>query len=751
MTQQSKRRSKQSKDERLLDSFTNSILQYLKGKAYTPSSVRELEAQLHILPDQSKTFRKALKNLVKEDVVECIKKRYSLTDAQDDVITGTLSVHHRGFGFIRPDNNPSLQQDVFIPKHLTKGAVDGDYVEAQIDWESSMEKGPEGKVIAILERGRTHVAGTLLFQMKRGDWAVHIPILGAQQRVIAEPTQEFSLKEGDRFIFKVIEWGSGPNPTRCEPVHLIGHLEDPSCDVEAAVEEFGIHSDFPAKVTAQAQATPTRVRSRDLEGREDFRDWEVFTIDPDTARDFDDALNLHKDSKGHYHLGVHIADVTHYVKPDSPMDKEALNRCNSTYFPGVCIPMLPHELSNNMCSLRPKVNRLTASVLMEFDAKGTLIHSRITRGVIHSKKRFTYREALAVLEGKKRSKHAPTLHLMVELCHLLKKQRSERGSVEFALPEYAVMVNEEGVPTGMDYIEYDITHQLVEEFMIKANEVVARTLDHKGISLPFRVHDEPGSDNIKAFVLLVRAFGRSVSDHPSTQEIQSLLSDLEGSPHLPLIATAYIRTMKMAEYSPNNIGHFGLSLEHYCHFTSPIRRYADLIVHRILFGDAVDEDYLRAVCNVCSEQERLSSRAEFSVKHLKKLRLLEMRSEEDPHRNFDAVITQVKHFGVFFELLDLRLEGFIHVAELGNEYFQYYANEMCFVGERTGEEFRCGQKICVILKELNLAKQETEWEFVDKVKTESSNKNKKKKKSIKSSSKPKKLLRPKKKKKYRKK
>jgi ribonuclease R len=700
------------KEEKLQENFSKIIVQFMGGKGYIPMTAGELIYKLSITEQHETLFLKTLRLLVREGEVELIKTRYSLVLDQTDVISGTLSVHPRGFAFLRPDNATLCPQDVFIPKHLTKNAVDGDTVEVIVNWESVSQKGPEGRVVSITKRGRTHIAGTVSHVDDGGTISAHVPILGTEQEVHVQPSEDFDLREGDRIIMKVTRWGGPDAPTECTVHHLLGHVNDPTVDISAAIEEFQIRSDFPSRVTAEAKKVSSRVSTKEIGEREDLREWECVTIDPDTAKDFDDALSLEVDEKGHYHLGVHIADVTHYVKPFSPIDNEAKKRCNSTYFPGTCVPMLPPVLADNICSLRANVNRLVVSVHMQFNRRGRLVNSRIARSVIKSKKRFTCRDALAVLEGKKSSKHAPLLKNMVKLCNLLKKKRYDRGSIEFAMPENAVKMGDDGIPTGMDVIQYDITHQMVEEFMLKANEVVAQTLSKQGKTLPYRVHEEPPQDNFKEFAKLAHAFGFNIAESPTNEEIQAFFDTLGDSPYSQHMATSFIRCMRLAQYSPENIGHYGLSLEYYCHFTSPIRRYADLVVHRILFGDPVDDEELQHISNSCSDQERVSGRAESAVKLLKKLRLLWKLEQEDPYRTYPAVITRVRHFGIFFEVDNLAVEGMVHISDLGNEYFAYDERRMKITGTRSGLTFECGTKIDVALSSIDFITLESQWYIV---------------------------------------
>lgn len=674
----------------------------------------ELMDRLVISEDQSSLFKEALLTLIEREVIQVQLGRYSLKEESLQIVSGVLRVHPRGFGFLQPNDSIRYPQDIFIPKHLTKNAVDGDLVEVLVDESAYSEKGPEGKVTAIIKRGRTHVAGTILFMESDDTYSAYVPLLGNSKRVLVSPRDERVLKEGDRIIMKVVDWGSESAPAMCEMSHYIGHISDPSCDIPAAIEEFDIRNDFNTRVLKEAKAPGNKVSVKEIKNREDLRKIECFTIDPDTAKDYDDALSLRIDSHGHYHLGVHIADVSHYVSQGSALDLEAKLRCNSTYFPGHCVPMLPHELSNELCSLKPNVNRLTLSVLMEIDAEGNVVNHRIMRSVIKSAKRFTYKEAKLVLDGKKRSKHAPALSRMVDLCHLLKKKRSERGSIEFALSDTIVLVDEKGSPTGVEKVQYDITHQLVEEFMLKANEIVATHLSDKGQRLPYRVHDDPSEDNLRDFGILARAYGFHFPADPAPKDFQTLFDQAVNTPYGPQLATSFIRSMKLAYYSPINAGHYGLSLDFYCHFTSPIRRYIDLVVHRIICGDAIEHESLSAIAHACSEQERISARAEQSVLLLKKLRLLNKIHEQDPSHHYKAVVTRVKNMGVSFDIPELMLDGFLHISELDNDYFVYDEKSLSLHGSRTQLSYSCGKQIKVALVSVNFITLDSKWELVSK-------------------------------------
>ncbi|NGX46742.1 MAG: Ribonuclease R [Chlamydiae bacterium] len=632
------------------------------------------------------------------------------------IITGTVRMHPRGFGFVIPEDPSKCSEDVFIPRHLTRNAVDGDIVEVAVQFESRKpEKGPEGEILSIMQRARTHVAG-IVDHLDKTRIMAHVPLFGEARPVIIKNGKQKKLKIGDRLILKIVEWGNQKNPTICEVSHKIGHISDPSIDIDAAIEEYNLPRDFLKSAIQEAKEYGKQVAKKEQKGRLDLSQTPCVTIDPETARDFDDALSISKDRKGNFFLGVHIADVAHYVRPNSALDKEALKRSNSTYFPGKCVPMLPEELSNNLCSLKQDVIRLTVSVLMQFDRGGTLISAEVKRSFIKSQKRFTYGEAKQVLEGKKKSPHAKDLHLMVELCHLLKKKRSLRGSIDFALPEMILIIDKNGAPTGVKIEEYHITHQVVEEFMLKANEMVATHLEKKGKTQLFRIHEEPDSKNLEEFFSMARTLGFKVPKEPTQKDLQELFDHARETNFSQQLAIAFIRNLKLAQYSPQNVGHYGLALEHYCHFTSPIRRYSDLVTQRLLFDEEPKDLDLHRIGEICSEKERISFKAEMNVKRLKKYRLLQTWMEENPKRKFIAHVTKVKPFGFFFEVKDLFLEGFLHVSQLESDYFIYVEKVPMLEGENTKMRYIIGQEITVRPEIVDLIHLESKWELIVKSK-----------------------------------
>lgn len=630
-------------------------------------------------------------------------------------MAGTISVHPKGFAFVSPDDPKKYPEDIFIPKSLKGNAVDGDRVEVAVAAEQKAGKGPEGMVQAILERGKEELVGIVWIINPKGHYLLYVHSLGPSKAALVKKNKKATYQIGDRLILKVDDWGDEKSPATCTVTEKLGTIDEAWTDIPSAIRDFGIRKEFPKEVIEQVKKLPPEVDKKDIEGRENLTYLECVTIDPDTARDFDDALSLTEDEKGHFHLGVHIADVSHYVEEGTPLDEEAKKRSNSTYFPGQCAPMLPEELSNHLCSLKEQVTRLTLSVLIDLDEEGTVLNYRIVRGAIFSQKRFTYKEAKKVLDGELKSPHEKKLKRLEKLCLLLKKKRRERGSVDLALPEIVIKVNKKGEPTGHEVVEYDITHQLVEEFMLKANELVAQDFMKKNKKGIFRIHEPPGEDNLEAFYALARSLGFSLPNKPEVDDIQRLFEKAKGSPHAEQLSIAYIRSMKLAVYSENNVGHYGLSLENYCHFTSPIRRYSDLIIHRRLFEDS--EEDLTLIAKSCSDKERVSFKAETSVVMLKKLRLLQKYQQEDPTRLHQAVVSKIKPFGVFFEVAPLQYEGFLHLSDLEDDYYVYNQQRELLVGQDTGKTYKMGSPLELLLEQVDLIMMETKWALPRQSKT----------------------------------
>ena len=695
-----------------LKKIRNQLWSLLKSEDYQPQKQNDLFKACKIAKKHHEFAKEFITEFLAEQMIE-IKHSliYPNLKKEDPVLSGKISMHAKGFGFVIPDDLEKHPKDIFIPKSQTLGAIDQDRVSVRITGEGKKNKGPEGAVVAILQRGRDTIVG-IIYEKDDKQVTTLCPILGENKFLSLPLPKTPTLKIGDRVLLRIKQWGSSSEKCTADITKVLGNINNASQDIEASIYDYKIRNDFPLAAIEEAKKYPKNPTKTDLKNRLDLTSQETFTIDPDTAKDFDDALSLTLDENEDYHLIVHIADVTSYVTEGSALDKEAHQRGNSTYFPGSCVPMLPEELSNGLCSLKENVVRLCVSVFMHFDTNGDLKHYDIRRSYIKSQKRFTYKQAKKVLDQEEDSPHYPTLKLMEKLALLLQKKRYQRGSVDLSLPELVLKIDPEGNPTGFEIVEYDITHQLVEEFMLKANEIVAHALLSRGSTAIFRIHESPGTSETEDFANLARVFGFKLKKNPSQVDIQKLFSQAKKTPYLHALSVAFIRSMKMAIYSEQNVGHFGLSLEHYCHFTSPIRRYSDLIVHRILFEGAPSAEALKKIASHCSDTERNSFKAEQSVLSLKKIRYLKKMHEESDQEILPAMITKIKPFGVYFELKGLQIDGFIHVSELGYEYFIYHDKQNSFTGEKTGVNFSTGVEFSVQIVDVNLLRQEVNWKVV---------------------------------------
>lgn len=642
--------------------------------------------------------------------------------SNNQIVQGKISVHTRGFGFVVVADR---EEDVFIPKPFINGAVHDDIVEIEIE-EKVSSKGPEGKVLQVLERARSTLYCVLIEKVKPTTYIAFAPMLGTSKEIIVSSCSS-KAEKGDRIVAKVTDWGSKENAITATFTDYIGNIEDPTSDLPASIAEFHLHRGFSKEAIKEARKYKEPSPKNLEKDRRDCTAMTSFTIDPTTAKDFDDALSVDRDNDGNYHLAIHIADVSHYVKPSTVLDEEAYTRGNSTYLPTTCLPMIPEELSNELCSLKENVPRLTLSVFTRLSPKGELLQYKISKSIIQSQKRFTYEEAMEVLEGKKTHPLLPKLKLLTEVASILKQKRRARGSVDLSSKEVSLDYDSKGQPTGFHVIDYDITHQMVEECMLLANEIVATHLkERKGGSL-YRVHEEPNKEQSLDFRSLALLLGYPLKESPSAVDIQALFEKAKGSALGHQLSTAYIRSMKLAIYSNDNIGHFGLCLENYTHFTSPIRRYSDLVIHRLLF----EKDYypnLKEIALHCSETERASFKAEMAGTRLKTLRFLKYLFDKEKEAIYPALLTKINSKGVVFELENLLTDGFIHIRHLGFDYYEYDEVASQLVGADTEERFFLGMKIQVQIKSVDLSLLDIEWTICKKKPANSSPKKSRKRK-----------------------
>lgn len=620
-------------------------------------------------------------------------------------VRGILSLMPAGFGFVSLIDSDI--GDVFIPKSEVYQAMDGDEVLVLIkSMRGKRGQGPEGSIVEILNRKRNRVLGIVVNILPK-TVQVRTSIGGLTHNLFIRVEER--VKIGDRLLLKIKK--GGIKDFECEFIETIGSIYEPKYDSFALKEEFQLPHAFSEEAIQESLSIPKEVLPSDFLNRRDLSDIPTITIDPKTARDFDDALSVYRTEKG-FQLFVHIADVSHYVKRGSAIDKEACERKNSVYLLGECIPMLPPLLADEICSLKEGDQKLTVTVELQILESGKIEECQIYRSIIRSDKRFTYEEAFEVLEQKE-NPFQPLLKLLVELALCLKKEKKARGAIDLTLPEQRWELGSEGIPTGFAFVEYDITHQLVEECMLKANEVVAKELESRGLTLPYRIHEAPKLETLEEFYEQLRAFHLIDQNKPSQAQIQSVFESIHGTPLGMDLSVRYIRSMQLALYSHKNIGHYGLQIDHYTHFTSPIRRYADLITHRLLFEESYSEAEIQQLTKECSLRERLSMRAEANFLHLKKLRYLQQQQNQGELLEYPAILTKIRSYAIFFDIPTLGLNGSLHVSKLGNDYFQFYEEKEVLVGKGSSQKFEVGNWIKLKLERVDLLFLTIEWSLIE--------------------------------------
>ena len=663
----------------------NEILDILKQKR-GGLSFPQLASLLHVRGRSQTKLRAALKVLLKQG--EVYKKKDSYLARQDRIVLrGEFMASSRGFGFVRLEGGG--RDDVFIPARYTQGAFSGDTVE--ISFKEKGKKGkPEGQVVRLLKKGRETLLG--VFRKRPGQPYLE-PFDSSAEEVPLSSTGSFVIPEG-----AIVEADRDSLAVR----EVLGMPDDPGVDTRVIIKRYGLESQFSAEASLEAKKARRRISSPDLEGRVDYRDWPTVTIDGETAQDFDDAVSIEKLPSGHYRLGVHIADVSHYVRPDSVLDADARSRATSVYFPGLTLPMLPEELSNDLCSLRPRRPRLTMTALLEFDPKGRMVKAAFHPSVIKTVERMTYASVFKILQGeeKERRKYAglvPDFLLMRELAAALRSRREEQGSLNFDLLE-PELVYQEGRLQSVAAFETNDAHHLIEEFMVAANEAVAHFLSEGKRPSLFRVHPPPARADLEELRVLLESFGLMLPkpEKTTSRDLQKVLKAVEGKPDEKIIQFHVLRALRLAAYEPENTGHYGLAKKDYTHFTSPIRRYPDLVVHRALKaalrGEREDFPGLPSLALHCSERERKADGAEKELVEWRIFRFLKSKLGEE----FRGIIVDIVKAGVLVELEDYFVQGLIPFADLGGDYFQRRSKQL-LVGRRSGRRFAMGQRVTVIL------------------------------------------------------
>jgi ribonuclease R len=688
-----------------------------------PASVRELVRRLGLDKDERAELKAVLRKLIEDGEVVKIRGARIGLPARMNLVAGRLTCNPSGFGFVVPEARKQGQPDVYVSAVNLKEALHGDRVVVRV--ERVTPKGPEGRIIRVLERAQSRMVGRY-----ESDGRIGGHVVPFDKRVLHElfiPGGDEGGAEPGQMV--TAEITRPPTATRNpvgRVVQVLGRLQDPGVDMKVVMAKYELPDAFPAEVEAEAARVPQDVRPEDVAGRTDFRPWATVTVDPETARDHDDAISLDRMPNGHWLLAVHIADVAHYVPEGTALDQEAYLRGTSVYFPDRVVPMLPHALSSNICSLVEGKDRLTQSVVLELDAKGKVRRAEFHDGVIRSAARMTYQQVQAIVDGdgelrQRFASLAPLFERMDELAKLMRKRRYERGSLDFDLPEPKLVLDAAGQMTGIVATERLDSMRMIEEFMLAANEAVAEKLSTAGAGALYRIHERPDPERVEDFCELVASFGYRVPvnlEEIRPEDFQLVLRQIEGKPEEKLVSYLLLRTMKLARYHEENLGHFGLATEMYAHFTSPIRRYPDLVVHRALRrlrhgGDARRETALvQALPEMgrhLSDMERRANEAERELVDWKKVRFMADKLGDV----FTGYVTGVQSFGLFVELVEIYVQGLVHVSSMTDDYYLFDEKAHTLKGDSTKKVYRLGDRAEVQVVRVDLERRQIDLALVD--------------------------------------
>jgi ribonuclease R len=706
------------------------LLHMLANPRYQPLNKTDLAKRLGVPINGRSAFRRLLTDLEKEGKIARIRKERYVLPQEADLIVGILQMNPQGFAYVLNGTGDGLG-DVYISAENTSTAMHRDKVVARIIREEvpQLRSGRQrarrqGKVIKILERANKQIVGTLQ-QSKKFFYVVpddpcllhDIYVELDHQRLARAP------RINDKVVVRLEEWESRHLNPEGEIIEVLGPARAPGVDILGIIKKYDLPVEFPAGVLEQAEKIPLNFPPSALSHREDLRTVQVFTIDPEDARDFDDAIHVRRFGD-QWEVGVHIADVSHYVVPGSALDREAYKRGNSVYLPDRVLPMLPERLSNGVCSLRPDEDHLTKSVIVRFDQAGRLKSHRFAATVIRSRFRLTYREAYQRLQRPPENQLDHFLHQAWRIASALRKRRFSKGALELDFPEVRVRVDQSGKAIGLIKEENDISHQLIEEFMLLANEIVGRETKNRSLPSVYRVHEDPDPEKLLEFRELARSHGLSPGDISQKRELQRFLKSIAGRPDEGLLKVSLLRSLRKAIYLPTPLGHFGLAKSDYTHFTSPIRRYADLIVHRafdaLLSSEGngprkkwVRSSRLEEVCEHISTTERIAADAEREATRLKKLEYLE--SLIGRLQRFEATVVEVRNYGLVVEVPDALITGLIHVSSLGGDFFVYDGAKQQIYGRRTRFTLGLGDLLEVGVARVDRFKQQVDFTFVRRV------------------------------------
>jgi ribonuclease R len=744
------------------------LMRLIRDEMDHPATPREMQQRLKIPREQRGILSRLLKELTRRgDLIETRGNRYGVPDRMN-LVVGRITTHPRGFGFVavergpapepkRParkparrrhtsrgekekparDAGPVWEGDLYIAGSNLNQAMHGDRVVARVERIGSDGRA-EGRIVRILERASSTIVGR--FDADASGYGFVVPF---DRRLIMDVGipggDELDAQPGDMVLVEITRWPTATRGPLGRVSEVLGDIDDPGVDVEIIIRKYAIPDEHGEEAIAEAARLGSEVRPEDLEGRTDFRPLTTVTIDGEHARDFDDAITLDTLPNGNYWLGVHIADVAHYVQEESALDEEACDRATSVYFPERAVHMFPEQLSTGLCSLNPQVDRLVQSCLMEIDRKGAVVRYELHDGIINSNERMTYTDVNAILTDRDPGVTAryeglvPLFERMRELFEILNKRRHRRGSIDFDLKEPELILDDEGMVEEITALERNVAHRLIEEFMLVANETVAQHLSEHDVPTLFRIHEDPDPLKVGQFEEFISTLGYTLGAEPeqvTPRHFQKLVERMRGTPEEKPIAFLMLRTMQKARYDPEDLGHFGLAADSYTHFTSPIRRYPDLIVHRTLREsrqgrmtaeriEQLTED-MPEIARHTSERERRADDAERELVQWKKVRFMADKVGDE----FEGYVTGVSAFGLYIELIEHFVEGMVHVSTMADDYYRFVERAHLLKGENTGKVYRLGDRVKVQVIKVDMERRQVDLglsEILDRVRESEEN------------------------------
>lgn len=700
------------------------IVEFMRESAYSPMLEEELINSLDIDSKQKKTFSKLLVEMEQEGlIIRTRKKRFGVPERMG-LIVGRLESHSRGYGFVISELEEV--RDVFIPSNFMNGAMHRDKVIARISNMGSDTKKCEGEIIRILERTNYEIVGT--YEDSRNFGFVVPDDTKLSMDIFIPKGERNGAKTGSKVVCEISKWPEARRNPEGRITEILGEKGDVGTDILAIMRQYKLDPDFPEEVINEVNEISEDISQEELNRRTDLRDLKMVTIDGADAKDLDDAVSVEKLPNGNFRLGVHIADVAHYVRENTELDKEAVNRATSVYLVDRVIPMLPKKLSNGVCSLNPHINRLTLTCFMEIDENGKVVNHEILESVININERMIYEDVSNMLEKgdsdllERYKDLVDDFRTMEELFKILNKRRDDRGAIDFDFPESKVVLDKKGKPIEIKKYERRVANRIIEEFMLVCNETISEHFHWLSVPFVYRIHEEPSMERIEEFNKFIHNFGyhlKGLTEEVHPKALQDLLKKIEGKKEEVVINTLMLRSLRKARYSPANLGHFGLAANYYSHFTSPIRRYPDLMIHRIikehLQGKLTKKrsEKLKSTVSYISDQssarERIADDAERDTVDLKKAEYMQERIGEV----FDGIVSGITSFGMFVEL-ENTIEGMVRLSSLVDDYYNYNSDHHTLTGERTKKTYRIGDEVTIQVARVDIMQKEIDFNLIDK-------------------------------------